>query len=114
MAAILGIVTAASIIKGNIILPLIAIALVTAFIATIKMKVTDVISDERDYIVAGKASRIVYLVTTYALVIATIIFASFGKTYSAFFGYSIITVSTGLGMMVLYSITLYYYNKKGE
>jgi len=112
ISGILGVIIAISIINGNFIIPLIAMALGTLATATLKMKVTDIITDERLDRIAGKASKIVYIVTTYALAIATVIFAALSKNYESFFGYAMITATTEIGMLLLYIVTLSYYSNK--
>ena len=115
-SGILGFVTAICIINGNFIIPLTAMALFTVLIATLKMKVKDkeVLTDERMDRVAGKAARLVYIITTYILAIATVIFAALSKTHDVFFGYSAITSATCIGMLLLYIAALSYYNHKKD
>ena len=114
VCAVIGGVTAGFIIKGNYIIPIITMVLGTVLTATLKMKVTDVITDERLDRIVGKAAKTVYIVTTYALALATVIFAALSKSHESYFGYSVITSSTVIGMLLLYMISLSYYDHKKD
>ena len=114
-AGLLGVIIAISVTLGNAIIPIVAMAIFTALIATFRFRVTDIpISDERLDKIAGKASRMVYIITTYILAIATVIFAALSKTYPVFFGYSTLASTTCIGMMLIYIIAFNYYNKKKD
>ena len=115
-SGVIGIIVAVSIIKGDFIIPLIAMALFTVLIATLKTKVKDkeLLTDERVDKIAGKAAKLVYILTTYILAIATVIFAALSKTHDVFFGYSAITSATCIGMLLLYIAALSYYNHKKD
>ena len=113
-SGLLGFITAISITQGNYIIPLVVMALLTALIATLKMKVKEktVLTDERIDKIAGKAARITYVITTYILAIATVIFAALSKETPEFFNYALITSVTCGIMFVTYVLAVYYFNKK--
>jgi len=115
-SGILGFVVAICIINGNFIIPLAGMALFTVLIATLKMKVKDkeLLTDERVDKIAGKAAKLVYILTTYILAIATVVFAALSRTNDVFFGYSAITSATCIGMLLLYIAALSYYNHKKD
>lgn len=110
----LGVISAVFVTKGNWIIPIIAMAIVTILISALKIRVKDkvVISDERTEVIAGKAARVTWQVMGYSLAIATIIFAALSKTKPEFFEYSIITSASCFGMILTYLIASSYLNRK--
>lgn len=64
VAAILAGIVSSSILTGNYILPIVAVAAFAAFLYTMKKKVKEVMIDERDFAIAGDAAR--YALNLYA------------------------------------------------
>ncbi len=110
----LGVISAVSVTKGNWVIPVITMVLFTVFISTLKLFVKDkeVLIDERIDEISGKAAKMTYVVFTYLLAVATIIFAALSKNQPEFFWYSVITSVTCFGMLIIYSILFSYLNKK--
>ncbi len=113
-SGLLGFITAISITHGNYIIPLTAMAVFAALIATLKMYVTEkkVLTDERIDKIAGKAAKITFVIMLYFLAIATVIFAALSKSTPEFFNYTLITSVTCGIMLVTYLIAVAYFNKK--
>lgn len=111
---VLGIVSAVSVTKGNWIVPIVAMAIVTILVSAIKMRVKDkvVLSDERTEVIAGKAARVTWQVMGYALAVATIVFAALSKTRPEFFEYSVITSASCFAMILTYLLASSYFNRK--
>ena len=114
-SALLGATIAISVSKGNFIITLVLMAISTALIATLKLRVSDVpLTDERIDKVAGKAARTVYIIMTYLFAIATVVFAALSKSNSLFSGYMAITSIVCMSMLLLYMAAFAYYNKKRD
>ncbi len=110
----LGVIAAGCIIKGNWIIPIIAMVLFTVLISTLKLFIKEktVMTDERIEKISGKAAKITYIIATYLLAVASIIFAAISKNQPEFFWYSAITSISCFGMLIIYSIIFSYLNKK--
>lgn len=110
----LGIIISLSVNYGNWYLPVIAIIAAFAFLFTLKAKVKEVIADERDYKIGGKASQTAMTIYTLLSVIFGIILYIAGRGNEALFAAGNVLLYSACFLMLLYSFLFRIYIKKDE
>jgi len=111
---ILSIVVGASVNSGNWMIPVVGMVVAMGLLLFTKKRVRGVIADERDYEIAGKASRVAYLVFTLSMTFVGLILYSLGRTtYPELFVPGSIILYSICFLVVLQSIFFIWYNRKG-
>jgi uncharacterized membrane protein len=112
--AMIGLIVAISITMGNYILPIVTILTMMIVLHALKRQVKEVLEDERDYEIAGKAAR--YTLTIFSAisgVIIIILFALRGQapvseTVGVTLAYSI------CALLLVYSAIFKYFQNRGK
>ena len=107
-------IISASITAGNYVLPFVAVATFLIIFYALRKKVNEVIEDERDYSLAGKAAR--YAVSIFSAISAVIIMVLFAlrsrnQIYEAVgsaLAYSV------CALLIAYSLLFKYFQKQGK
>ena len=109
---IVTIIVGISINFGNWYLPVIAIIASWLFLYSSRKRVKEVIADERDYIIAGKASALA--MNTYLMLssIIGIILYSVGRESAVLFNIALTLLYSACFLMVLYVVLFKMYEKK--
>lgn len=104
VAAILAGIVSSSILTGNYILPIVAVAAFAAFLYTMKKKVKEVMIDERDFAIAGDAAR--YALNLYAglAAVAAIILFSLRSQYPELELVGAVLAYSACFLMIAYSM----------
>jgi uncharacterized membrane protein len=84
IAAVLGAVFSISIAKNNAIIPIIALAAGFAVVIAAKSRVKQIVADERDYEISGKAARIAIQIFSIGVIIPMVLFYAAHDTNPAF------------------------------
>ncbi len=113
-AALIGAIVSLSITLGNYILPVAAILTFILVLRALKKQVKEVLEDERDYEIAGKAARYALSVfSAMAAVVIIVLFARRGQNplYEAIgstLAYAI------CALLIFYSLIFKYFQKLGK
>jgi len=113
-AALIASVVSVSMVRGDYIVPLLTVLTFAILLYAMKKKVKDVIEDERDYAIAGKAAR--WAITIFAAIASLPIIVLFSQrqadpVYEAVgsaLAYSV------CGLMLLYSLLFKYFQSRGK
>jgi len=111
---LLGIVVAVSVINGYWYVAVSAIFAAMLFLWTCRRKVKDVLADERDYQIAGKAARIAFSIFSLALAILGIIIISLGRGIEKYEYIANTMLYSSCALVFLCSILFTIYRKRGE
>ncbi len=111
---ILGMVVGVSVTYDNWYLPVVVMLFAFAFLYTLKKRVREVIADERDYKVAGRASYLAMTVYTIASAVLGIILFIIGKESTAISAVANTLVFSACFFMLLYSFLFKVYIRKDE
>jgi uncharacterized membrane protein len=111
IAGVLAVVIAASILRDNFIIPIIAVTLALAVLFYARSRVKEVIADERDIEVSGKAAGIAIQIFSFATILPMFAFFAMRNTNPTFE-----PIATTLGysacfLMLTYSIIYKYYDR---
>lgn len=114
VVVVVGLITGVSVPNDNWQLPIVTIIIAWVLLSFLRGRVRDVIADERDYRLVGKAS--LYAITTYnmlAVIIGLILYIS-GKHDAVLYSVgNTLLYSVGF-LMVIYTILFKIYERKGE
>jgi uncharacterized membrane protein len=110
--SVVSIVVSVFINLGNWYLPIAAIAVSWISLYILRRKVDEVIADERDYKVAGKASGLAMNIHLIFSVIAGIVFYSFGRENAILFNIATTLLYSACFLMVLYAVLFKIYERK--
>ena len=102
-------VVSSSIVIGNYILPIVTIITALIFLYIIKKKVSEVLEDERDYEIAGKAARYTLSIFSAITGIIVIILFSLRQKYQGFELAGSILAYAICSLLLIYSIIFKYY-----
>lgn len=104
--------TAISISFKNYILPVFLMVIFTLFLFFLRKKVKEVVADERDYEIAGKASLHTIQVFSWVLVILMFVFYYFQEKFPFFEFIAILLSGLVCLMLLIYSVIWIYLQKK--
>jgi uncharacterized membrane protein len=113
-AMALGIIVSLSITHDNWYLPVISVLAAFAFLYFLKNKVKEVMADERDYKIGGKASQSAMTIYVMLSVVFGIILYITGKENEALFAAGNVLLYSACFLMLLYSVLFKIYIKKDE
>ena len=99
---------------GNWYLPVISIMASWLFLYTLRRKVKEVIADERDYIIAGKASGLAMKIYISFSVIIGMILYSTGKENEILFNIATTLLYSACFLMIFYAVLFKIYERKDE
>ncbi|MDD5290772.1 MAG: DUF2178 domain-containing protein [Patescibacteria group bacterium] len=110
----LSILVGVSINLGNYVLPVVAIITASFLLYFFKGKVKEVMADERDYEIAGRAGR--NAMTIYSLIMAIIgtVLMALSKTYPELESPALIVLYSVCFLVLLYSILFKIYSRYGK
>jgi len=111
---IVTIIVSISINYGNWYLPVISIMASWLFLYTLRRKVKEVIADERDYIIAGKASGLAMKIYISFSVIIGMILYSTGKENEILFNIATTLLYSACFLMIFYAVLFKIYEKKDK
>ena len=111
---IVTIIVSISINYGNWYLPVISIMASWLFLYTLRRKVKEVIADERDYIIAGKASGLAMKIYISLSVIIGMILYSTRKENEILFNIATTLLYSACFLMIFYAVLFKIYEKKDE
>jgi uncharacterized membrane protein len=114
IAAVLGILIGSTVVIGNFIIPIIAVAIAWIIMYALKKKVKGVLSDERIEKVAGKASYMTYMIMTMAMTLTGVVLMALRTKWPYFEPVAYTLVYLACGMMLLYSLLFKIYYSRGE
>ena len=108
----LSITVSISVTARNFIVP--AVCMLVAFIALIfvKRRVKEVMSDERDYAVGGKAALVVMQVYALVASVGVLAFYAFRDNVPSYEPIALTLAYSVCFLLILYSILFRYYNRK--
>ena len=112
VAVAVGFVTSVSINNGNWYLPIIFIVAAWAFLFALKKRVREVMADERDYRLAGKASM--HAMTIYSIlapVVGLFLYIS-GKDNAILFAIGNTLLYSACALILIYSLLFKVYERK--
>jgi uncharacterized membrane protein len=112
--SIVTIVVSVSINYGNWYLPVISVTASWILLYWLRRNIKEVIADERDYIVAGKASGLAMNIFLLVSVIIGIILYSIGRENIALFNIATTLLYSACFLMVLYAVLFKIYEKKDD
>ena len=110
--AILAGVISSSIIAGNYTLAIVVFITVISFLHLMKKKVNEVLEDERDYEIAGKAARYTLTIFSGIAGLISIILFSLRQIDSVYELSGAILAYSVCGLLILYSLIFKFYEKK--
>jgi len=111
---IVTIIVSISINYGNWYLPVISIMASWLFLYTLRRKVKEVIADERDCIIAGKASGLAMKIYISFSVIIGMILYSTGKENEILFNIATTLLYSACFLMIFYAVLFKIYERKDE
>jgi len=111
---IVTIIVSISINYGNWYLPVISIMASWLFLYTLRRKVKEVIADERDYIIAGKASGLAMKIYISFSVIIGMILYSTGKENEILFNIATTLLYSACFLMIFYAVLFKIYERKDK
>jgi uncharacterized membrane protein len=112
--SIVTIIVSISVNYGNWYLPVISVMASWLLLYKLRRKIKEVIADERDYIVAGKASGLAMNVYLLVSVIIGIILYSIGRENVALFNIATTLLYSACFLMVLYAVLFKIYERKDD
>jgi uncharacterized membrane protein len=112
IAAVLGGLVSFSVVSENYVLPMIATVTALILVLALRRRVSEVISDERDYHIAGKAAR--WTISVYAILagLGSIVLMAFRKTDPSLELLGSILAYSACFVMLLQSALFYFFAKK--
>lgn len=111
VVVLIAMVFSQSIVMKNYVVPIFLLAFSSLFLLYIRKKVKGVLADERDYLVAGKASLLAVQIYSWLGVIAMFILYA-NRDLNPFYEPIAITISFSVTLLLLlYSFIFRYYNK---
>ena len=111
-AVALGIIIGRSVVNDNYIIPLMATAASAIILYFIRQKVKELIADERDYEIGGKAARTAMTVFSWIAVIIMFIFYSMRDVSPVYEAIALTLSYSVCFLLITYSLIFKYYYKK--
>lgn len=109
---VLAFIVSCSVTFGNYVIPVIALALAIIVSYALRKRVKEVIADERDYQIGGKAAAMAIQVFSWVAIVVTLVFYS-QKDANPVFEPLILTLSFSVCfLLILYSVLFKYFYKK--
>lgn len=110
----LSILVGVSINLGNYVLPVVAIITASLLLYFFKGKVKEVMADERDYEIAGRAGRNAMAVYSLVMAIAGTVLMALSKTYPGLECPALIILYSVCSLVFLYAILFKIYSRYGK
>ncbi len=108
----LAIAVSQAVVNKNYIIPMMAVAISVIVLLFFRGKVNEIIADERDYQIGGKAARVAMLVFSWIAVVLMLLLYAW-KAQNPVFEVVAQTLSYSVcALLLLYSFIFGYYNKK--
>jgi len=100
-----------SILLGNYILPLTALAIAALALFYLRSRVSDVIADERDYLAGGKAALLAIQVYSWLAIILMLVLYANRAVNPAYETIAMTLAFSTCGLMLLYALLFRYHDK---
>jgi len=110
----LAILVSASVNLGNYILPVVAIITASCLLYFCKGKVKEVVADERDYEIAGRAGKNAMTIYSLVMAITGTVLMALSKTYPELESLALIMVYSVCFLVFLYAILFKIYSRYGK
>ncbi|MFA5387641.1 MAG: DUF2178 domain-containing protein [Candidatus Paceibacterota bacterium] len=112
IAAVLGGMVSFFVVQGNYLLPIIAAVAAFAVVLFMRRRVKGVINDERDYYIAGNASR--WTISIYAILaaVSSMVFMALKSRNPSFEALGSFLAYSACFILILNSILFRYFSKK--
>jgi uncharacterized membrane protein len=110
-AMCLGAITGWAVLRENYIIPVIALAIVSALFIYLRSKVKEIIADERDYEIGGRAARLSITIFSWIAIFMIFLFMAFQKTNQ---DYAIVVATLSYSvclLLIIYSSLYFFHNK---
>lgn len=111
-AFVLAFIISFSVARGNFIMAPLALAVAMVSLFILRKKVREIIVDERDEKISGKASYFSMMVFCTLAALAGITFFAIGKSSSELFLIGQVLAYSACAILVLYSVSFYYFRRK--
>ncbi len=110
-AMMLGIIVSISIVHRNIAIPVIAIAIAFAILIPLRSRVTEVLADERDIMISGKASRLAIQIYSFVVIIPMLILYAMRDQNPFYEPIASILAYSLCFLMVVYTMIYHFYDR---
>ena len=97
---------------GNFVVPLLALLIAVLLMFILKKNVDAKLTDERIESIAGKSSRIAFVVSVLLMALAGIVLFALRETYPQYLITGYVLAYFGCGMLFLYTILFKYYSNR--
>ena len=105
-------IVSASVTVGNFVIPLVVFLLAIILMFILKKNVDEHLTDERINNLAGRASRIVFTVSTIIMALGGMVLIALRENYPQYLIVGYVLSYFACAMMFLYGILFKYYSKK--
>jgi uncharacterized membrane protein len=109
---LLAAIVSSFVVIGNFIIPLIAFLIASVLMFLLKKSTDETLTDERIEKIAGRASRLVFVISVLIMALAGMVLIALRNTYPQYSTIGYTLSYFGCGMMFLYSILFKYYSNK--
>jgi uncharacterized membrane protein len=114
IAMALAIIVSSSIISGNWLVPVIAFVVAWLVLYSLRSRIKEVVADERDYLIAGKASLIAIKIFVFLAVTSGLVLYIAEKENAILYGVGSTLIYSGCFLMVLEAFLFKIYEHKNE
>lgn len=111
MVIILAIIVGQSVVYHNYFIPIIAMVLAILVLFYFRGRVKEIIADERDYEVGGKAARLAIQIFSWLAVVGMLAFLAYSDSNPSFGAIAFTLAYSVCFLMILYAFLFRYYNK---
>jgi uncharacterized membrane protein len=111
---IIGLVVAISITRGNYLLPIVTILTMMIVLYALKRQVKEVLEDERDYEIAGKAARYTLSIFSALAGVFIIILFALRSSYPIYETIGVTLAYAVCALLLAYSAIFKYFNNRGK
>lgn len=108
---VIAMIISQSIVLRNFVIPLVTIIVGSLALLLLRRKVTDILADERDYALAGKAAFLAIQIYSWISVIAMFAFYAFRDAHPFYEPIGMTLAFSVCGLMMLYSVLFHIRNK---
>jgi uncharacterized membrane protein len=107
----LGVIISQAVIFNNYLLVIFFVAMAMVIILVARKQVKEILADERDYQIAGKAARYAMTIFSIAAVVVMFFFVFQGETNPVYQAIGFTLSYSVCGLLLLNSAIFYYFNK---
>jgi uncharacterized membrane protein len=111
VAVVLGIVFSEAVVYKNFIIPVIILIVCTLALLYLRSRVSEIIADERDYAIGGKAALLTVQIYSWLAVLGMLILYALRDVNPSYEPIALTLAFSTCGLMIMYSLIFKYYNK---